>query len=544
MASAVSRARSRARGRGRHSGGGLALVSTLIGACFAAPFAYLLIRSAALGEQLGRRLTDVAALAPLARSLGLAVTVSVATAALGLACAWLVARTDLPAARTWALLLALPLVLPSYIGAFTLQAAFATGGLVEQLVPIPVAFPRIEGFWAAFTVLTLLTYPYVYLPTAARLRQIPAALEESARLLGRGPWTSFHQVVWPQTRGAVLAGALLVFLYTVSDFGAVQLLRYDTLTRMIYANVLDRPTSLAFSLQLGLLALLVTAAERAVAGGRRRERASRLARGSAALRVPLARWRMPGIVFVAGVAALSLGAPLSVLAYWAIRGLTEASGRASSLTADPEALVGPLFNTAVAGLVAAVVSVIVVLPVAYLTARHRGRAADTANAFVIGGFALPGLVIALALVFWTLRGPGLVGRLYQTLPLLVFAYVVHFGAQSLRSAQVGVAAMPPRVVDAARLLGAGRLKRLVRVELPLLRPALLAGGGLVLLSTMKELPATLLLAPAGFPTLATRIWGATEDAFWTDASLASLVLVALSGVLTWALVLRRTDALA
>ena len=541
MASAAS-ARHR-RGR-RRAGLALPLVSVLIAGCFAAPFGYLLIRGLALGEGLWASWTDVSALAPLLRSVALAVAVSLATAALGMACAWLVARTDLPAARVWAVLLALPLVLPSYIGAFTLQAAFATGGLVEQFLPVPVNLPRVEGFWAAFTVLTLLTYPYVYLPTAARLRQVPASLEESARLLGRGPWTSFSRIVWPQTRGAVLAGALLVFLYTISDFGAVQLLRYDTLTRIIYANVLDRSTSIAFSLQLGVLALVVAAAERAVAGGRRDDRASGLARGSHSLRIGLGRWRGAGVGFVAAVVGFSLGAPLSVLAYWAVRGLAEASTRAGSVSADPGELLEPLINTAVAGLLAAVVAVGAVLPVAYLTTRQRGRAADTTNALVVGGFALPGLVIALALVFWTLRGPALIGRFYQTLPLLIFAYVVHFGAQSLRSAQVGVAAMPPRVVDAARLLGAGRVKRLFRIELPLLRPALLAGGGLVLLSTMKELPATLLLAPAGFPTLATRIWGATEDAFWSDASLASLVLVGLSGLLTWLLVLRRTDALA
>jgi iron(III) transport system permease protein len=124
----------------------------------------------------------------------------------------------------------------------------------------------------------------------------------------------------------------------------------------------------------------------------------------------------------------------------------------------------------------------------------------------------------------------------------VFAYVVHFGSQALRAAQVAVAAVPARLDDAARTLGAGRVRRLLTVELPLALPGLLAGGGLVLLSTMKELPATLLLAPPGFETLATKIWNATEDAFLADASLAALLLLLLSGVLTWLLVVRRGDA--
>jgi iron(III) transport system permease protein len=163
---------------------------------------------------------------------------------------------------------------------------------------------------------------------------------------------------------------------------------------------------------------------------------------------------------------------------------------------------------------------------------------------VVVAFAVPGLVLALALVTIALGGGGVLSIAYQTLPLLIVAYVIHFGAQALRSVSVGVAALPASVSDAARLLGARRARRLMQIELPLLRPATLAGGGLVLLSVAKELPATLLLAPAGFATLATRIWSATEDAFWTDASIMALTLVAVSGVLTWLLIVRRSDGLA
>jgi iron(III) transport system permease protein len=177
-----------------------------------------------------------------------------------------------------------------------------------------------------------------------------------------------------------------------------------------------------------------------------------------------------------------------------------------------------------------------VLPVAYLTGRHRSPAGGPANALIVGGFALPGLVIALAVVSWAVRTP-----LYQTMPLLIVAYVIHFGAQAMRASQVAVGGVPRRVDDAARMLGAGRARRLVTIELPIMLPGLLAGAGLVLLSTMKELPATLLLAPIGFSTLATEIWGSTEDGFLAQAGQASLVLIALSGVLTWLLVVRRAE---
>ena len=519
-------------------------VSALVAALFATPLAYLVVRGLTEGGTLAAAWASGATLGPLLRTLVLGVSVAAASAVLGTALAWLVARTDLPGRRVARLLLPLPLVMPSFIAAFALLAAFAPGGLLAGLLePLGVGrLPAFEGFWGALYVLTLFTYPYVYLPVAARLGQLPASLEESARLLGRGPAAVFRTVVAPQAAGAVWAGTLLVFLYTISDFGAVQLLRYETLTSSIYASrVFDRAGALAQSLLLGLLAVAVVAAERSATRGGHGQ-AGRLAAGARALRVPLGRWRGPAVALVGGVVGLALVAPVGVLVFWAVRGLFHGSSRAGALVTDAGALAGPAVNTAVIAVVAALVAVAAVLPVAYLTVRHASRLGGAANAVIVGGFALPGLVVALALAFWTLQAPWPLAALYQTQALLVFAYVVHFGSQALRSAQVAVAAVAGRLDDAARILGAGRLRRLRTVELPLAAPGLLAGAGLVLLSTMKELPATLLLAPPGFETLATRIWNATEDAFLADASLAALLLLALSGALTWFLVVRRGNA--
>jgi iron(III) transport system permease protein len=517
--------------------------SALVALLFATPLAYLVVRGAAEGGTLRAAWASGRTLAPLARTLLLGVAVAAAAAVLGTTLAWLVARTDLPGRRIVGLLLPLPLVMPSFIAAFALLAAFAPGGLLAGLLaPFGVErLPAFGGFWGALYVLTLFTYPYVYLPVAARLGQLPASLEESARLLGRGPGGAFRTVVLPQTAPAVWAGTLLVFLYTISDFGAVQLLRYQTLTTSIYAaRVFDRTGALAQSLLLGMLALAVVAAERRVTRGRRPARLG--PPGGRRLRVPLGHWKAPAVALVAGVVGLALLAPVGVLVFWAVRGTLAGSSRAGALVGDLGALTGPALNTAALAVAAALAALLAVLPVAYLTTRHASRLAGLANAVVVGGFALPGLVVALALTFWTLQAPGPVALLYQTQALLVFAYVVHFGSQALRAAQVAVAAVPARLDDAARTLGAGRLRRLLTVELPLARGGLLAGGGLVLLSTMKELPATLLLAPPGLETLATKIWNATEDAFLADASLAALLLLLLSGVLTWLLVVRRGDA--
>jgi iron(III) transport system permease protein len=515
----------------------LVIVSLVVACAFAGPLVYLVVRTVQEGGDVLEVLRTDTALGPLIRTLLLAVSTSGACAVLGTALAWLVMRTDLPLRRLFRVLVALPLVIPSFVGAFVVIAAFARGGVLDDLLGFD-ALPRVRGFWAAFVTLTILSYPYVYLPVAARLATLPPTLEETARSLGRSPAQVFRSVVLPQTTGAIAAGALLVFLYVISDFGAVSLLRYDTLTVRIESARLFAPTTaLALALLLAAVALVVVVSERGLA--RRRVQTEAVAAGRQALQAQLGAWKAPAVVFVTAVLTVGLVVPLAVLTQWTLRGIGEDRAARGIGWSD---VWQPLLNTAGIAVVTAVVAVAVVLPVAYLTTRHRSRSGALANALVVAGFALPGLVIALAIVFWVLRAP-LVGGLYQTYPLLVFAYVVHFGAQSMRASQVSVSGVPRRMDDAARSLGSGRWRRLRTVDVPLMLPGLAAGAGLVLLSTMKELPATLLLAPTGFETLATRIWSATESALFARAGLHALVLVALSALLTWLLTIRRLERL-
>lgn len=509
---------------------GLVAAAIVIGALFAAPLLYLVWYDLGLGSELVDviRAEDVAA--PLRRTLLLATTVSLAATALGTALAWLLVRTDLPGRRVLRVVVPLPLVVPSFVGAFALVAMFAPGGLADTFLGFD-RLPMIEGFWAAWGVLTLLTYPYVYLPVAARLATLPASLEESARALGRRPVEVFRTIVLPQSFGAMSAGGLLVFLYALSEFGAVKQLRYDTLTTAIYSARVDRDVGLSLSLVLAVVALAVAAAERYVA--RRRVQTEAVAPSGTTLRVQLGRWRLPAVAFVVSVLGVALLTPVLVLVHWTLRGVT---GDVELRAGD---LVEPALSSASLGVAAAVAGVALVLPLAFLTTRYRSASGELASSMVVTGFALPGLVLALALVFLVLESP-FADALYQTYGLLVFAYVLHFGTQALGAAQVAVGGVPARLDEAARALGAGRMRRLATVSLPLMRPGLVAGAGLVLLSTMKELPATLLLAPPGTETLATRIWGATEDGFFAQAGLASLVLLAVSAVLTYLLTVAPT----
>ena len=516
---------------------GITAVSVAVALAFATPLVYLVSRVAVGDVRILTVLGDEVARDALRNTIVLATLVSASAAIVGTALAWLVARSDVPGRGIFAVLVPLPLVFPSFVGALALRASVAPGGLLEVLLgPLGVEqVPQVDGLLGSWLVLTLFTYPYVQLPVAARLRALGPSVEESARLLGRRPLAVFFQVVVPQTRTAIAAGTLLVFLYAVSDFGAVDLLGYPALTRVIYANrVLRRDLALALGLVLAVLALVVTASERRVG---RNALAAPAVRTKRSLTVPLGRWRWPAFALTVFFLLNALAAPLASLVHWTRRGLVSGSldlGRADLWT--------PVLNTAGIGLVTAFVAVVVVLPVAFLGARYRSRVAGPALTLVIGGFALPGIVIALSMVFLALNTPFL-DRLYQTFPLLVVAYVIHFGAQSVRSAGVAVGSVPSRLDDAARMLGADRWRRLVRIDLPLMAPGLAAGAGLVLLSTMKELPATLLLAPTGFETLATRIWSSTEANSLADAGLAAIALLLVSGVLTWLLVVRRADLL-
>ena len=390
--------------------------------------------------------------------------------------------------------------------------------------------------------LTLFTYPLVYLPVAARLATLPPQLEESSRLLGDRPARTFRRVVLPVVRGAIAGGALLVLLYCLSEFGAVQLLGFDTLTRGRLRDAARRPGDVVHR----------SGDSRRDGACRDRHRTSRAGpldhRTGAASRhgraVPLGRWTAPATAFVVVVLGLAFAVPVVSLGQWAWRSVANADEpRPEALRHQLGSLATPAWTTAWLGVVASVVAVAVVVPVAVLAVRHRTRISAAVTTSITAGFAVPGLVIALSLTFWALRAPG-VAALYQTVPLLIVAYVVHFGAQALRSSELAVGSVPRALDESALLLGASPWRRAVTVHLPLMAPGLLAGGGLVMLSVLKELPATLLLAPIGYETLTTRVWGAFEDGFLAEAGFGAIALVAASALLTWLIVLRRSHHLA
>lgn len=476
------------------------------------PVAHLVLRASEAPDPWAVA-TSARAARAVARTVVLATTVTAVATVLGVALAWLLERTDLPGRALLGVLAAVPLVVPTYVLALTLKDAFGPS-------PLLVRLPGTVGFRGAAAALALGTYPYVLLVVRAALATADPALEEAARSLGDPPRRVFRRVVVPLLRPAVGAGGLLVFLYTLSDFGAVAILRYETLTVAIfgeYRTSFDRTRPAVLGVLLVAITLVALAVERRLRG---RSAPSRAVAGTRPpVRRPLGRWRWPAAVLVAAVPAVGAGVPVGVLLYRASLG----TGRSE----QSEILVRAALASVGLSAAAAAVAVALALPLGVLLVRFRSRAATMIEAAATAGYALPGLVVALALVFFAARHVPL---LYQTPTLVVIAYVIRFYPEALGSVRSSVSGVDPALEEVARTLGDTRARAVFRVTVPLVRGGLVAGAGLVFLTAMKELPATLLLRPAGTDTLATRVWTGAAEGFYRQAAPAALLLVVVSAL--------------
>ena len=503
----------------------------LVGAAMVLPLAYLIIRSAGASSEAWELLFRLRTGQILGRSALLVIVVVAGTLALGVPLAWLTSRTDVPMRRLLSVLTALPLVIPTYVGAFLAISALGPRGLVQgMLEPLGVSrLPEIYGLPGAAGTLILLSYPYVLLTVRAALRRMDPSLDESARLLGHGPASAFFKLTLPQLRPAMSAGALLVALYTISDFGAVSLMRYESFTWAIYQQyqgTFDRSIAAVLALGLVSLAAVVLLVENITRGNRRYYRSSSGSERSLST-LKLGNMRWPCAIFAWAVVLSGLGLPASVLAYWLINGI--AHGEPLLLLWEAAR------NAVIVSFLAAVVAALLAIPVAALSVRHPGYLSTLVDKISHTGYALPGIVVALALVFF---GSRVATPLYQTVWLLVFAYVVLFLPAALGAVRSSIVQISPRLEESARILGKGQLRVMLSVTGPLMRPGLLMGGALVFLVTMKELPATLILGPLGFKTLATAVWSASSEAFFAQAAAPALMLILSSSVPMAVLMLR------
>ena len=479
----------------------LVVLAVVIAVIMLAPVAQLIVRALGSG---GRHAAAILfrqrTLELFGNTLLLAVLVSAACLVLGVAIAVATVRVRLPFRPLWPVLACLPLAVPSFVGAFAWSSAL----------------PQLHGLGPLVIVTVLTTVPLVTVPTIGALALADHGLADVARTLGRSRSSAFFTVTLPQILPAAVTGTLLVALYTISDFGSPAILRYETLTTGVYAlfsGGIDRSASAVTSLALVAFALVLVLGERRLRGDRAGVDPGSVQRGQTAR--PLGT--LSTLACGAGlglVAALGVLAPLIAMT---VRWLS--SERFGSTMED---LAAATVTTLLLGAVAATVTVVLALPIGVLAARYRSRLIALAESVSYLTHAIPGVVVALALVALSL---ALVPAAYQSAAALIAAYVVLCFSLAIGALRSAIARVPPRLEEVSRTLGHGPFFTWWRVTVRTALPGIVAGWVLVATAVMKELPATLMLRPIGVDTLATELWSKTSIGAYGAAAPIGVLLV-------------------
>jgi iron(III) transport system permease protein len=471
------------------------------------PFGYLLVRVFGAGfDSFVESIERTRTLELLANSLLLAIAVSLSAMLIGTLQAWIAVRSNLPGKKVFAVLAALPLAIPSYVAAYSWVAVI----------------PGFSGFFAAWLLLTVGTAPLVYLSVSAALPRFDSATEEVASSLGAGKFAVLRKVTWPNIKGATFSGGLLSALYVLSDFGAVSIVRYDTFTRAIYNAYrasFDRNLAATLALILVAVTVLVLVVESRSKG--RKPIGTVIA--NRLNRIDLRSWKLPLVALLTGIASVSLIVPLASLIRWSIVGLPDTDWQEVS-----EALFSSIYLSVSGGMLTALLAVAIALVVV----RFKTRLGFVLERSVWLTHATPGIVVALSLVYFSNQ---VAPWIYQTLSLVLIAYVALFLPNALSAISIPLSQSPRSLDEVSASLGLTKLQTLRRVVLPIAGPGIFAATTLVILTVLKELPATLLLRPTGVETLATRLWNETGVAAFSTAAPYALLLVLLAGIPAWLL---------
>ena len=473
-----------------------------------------------------------------ANTLILVAIVGLATAAIGTGAAWLVTVYRFPGARVLEVALALPLAFPAYVLAYAFTSFLDHSGPVQSLLrdltglgPRDYWFPEIRSLWGAAAMLTIVLYPYVYLLARASFRQQSANAYLVARTLGRSPFKSFWSVALPMARPAIVGGALLAVMETIADFGTVAFFNVDTFATGIYQawfTLGDRAAAAQLALGLLSFALLLAGLERAQRGGVRTA-------GRGARFETMEKPRLTG--------ATGWGATL-LCAVPVMLGFVIPVVMLGSMAIDSgQSLIAPRYLEMVVNSVtlAGIAAVLTVLGAIVIGFRARTRPDRASKAIVIGaglGYAVPGGVIAVGLMvpfaafdnavdafmearFGIDTGLLITGSIW----LMIMAYIVRFMAAALNAYDSGMATVPAHFDAIGRSLGQTGPRLLWRVHLPVARTSVLTALLIVFVDVMKELPATLILHPFNFQTLAVQAHRLAADERLDEAAVPSLALM-------------------
>lgn len=536
-------------GRFVSSGAGWRLASLLAALLVAAPILMLLPAWLTAENEVWRHLVDTVLAGLLRNTAVLTLGVGAGVLTLGVGLAWLTAMCEFPGRRLFDWALMLPLGIPTYVLAFVAVGLLDFSGpaqsALREMFPGGYWFPQVRSEGGVIIVFALALYPYVYMLARAAFLGQGRNLLESGRILGLSPRQVFWRVSLPMARPAIAAGVALALMETLADFGAVAIFNYDTFTTAIYKTWFGF-FDINAAAQLSTLLLLFVAL--AMYGERRFRGRARFHTGGK--RAGQYRYRLQGTRALLATAAagavllLAFIVPVAQLAVWTVNaGFTDLDERYAQF----------VIHTLLLGGFAALLTTASALLLAYVHKLWPDRLTRLASRLATLGYAMPGTVLAVGVMLffsWLDRGIDTASGRWLGAPAelllsgsviaLLFAYLVRFLAVGHGPVESGLERITPSIQQAARSLGAGHREVLWRIYLPMLRPGLLTAVLLVFVDVMKELPATLLLRPFDWDTLAIRIFELTSEGEWQQAALPALTLV-LVGLIPVIILVRRSE---
>ena len=466
------------------------------------PLFYILLRTAQIGfTELVENLFRARTLELILNSLSLTLVVCITAMTIGTAQAWLSFRSDLALRRFFQVVAILPLAMPSYVLAYA-WLSVSSG---------------INGFFGSWLVLSISTSPYVFLAVSAAFNRHSGAGEEVARTLGRSQLSVARTITWPAIRTSVFGSGLLVALYTLSDFGAVSLMRFDTFTRAIYNAYrasFDRNSAAALALVLVVLTLLLIRIESRSSSLKTTKSSSQYR----AMQTKLGKWQLGAQALLFSWFLIGVLIPIISIIYWTVIGQSQ-----SNLAEISRAFINTVGYGFAGGLTVAFFG----LAVAILVVRYRSRYSINVEKTILVTHALPGVVVALSFVFLVNQS---VPNLYQTSALVLLAYLALFLPNAVAVLKVPISQVPTGIEEVSRTLGSSQFQTLRRVVIPAAAPGILSATAFVGLTVIKELPATLILRPTGIETLATRLWSATSVSAFSAAAPYALLLILVAGI--------------
>ena len=511
----------------------LAPLSIGVAAVVATPIVFTLFSALSSDAELWKRLYDTRLNIILPNTLKLLISVGFITALIGVSTAWIVTRYDFPGRRIWEWALILPLAVPAYVLAYAYASIMAPGGVFQSLwlglFQDTIKPPNLYSFWGVSIVLSLVNYPYVYLLTRASLLSQNIAYEEAARTLGVSKWKRLWSINIRLAYPGIVAGIALALMEVMADFGTVAMLRFPTFTEAIYRQMtarFDPAGAAALGSVLVLITFLLLNLERYFRGRSTFEQT----KGRFRTYIPKGLGLKEGIfcnVLILALLSLAFFTPLSMLLKWSVE--TTLKGYLDSR------FIRFTYNTIMVSGIGATVAVILAIPTAYLHARRANILSRSLFYLSTLGYSLPGPVIAVGLL---LTAGVIFPWLYGGLTILITAYMVRFIPVTIHSQDSAIASVSKSLEDASRTLGAGTWKTIRKVLLPIIKPGLLTGWVIAFVDCMKELPATLMLRPLAFDTLAVRVWIETSEALWEMAAMPALLIV-LAGLIPIAILIKK-----